>query len=236
MADYLLVHGAGHGAWCWRDILPLLADAGHRARAIDLPGSGDDPTPHDLVTLATCRDAILGAIDTPVILVGHSMAGYAISAAAMAAPDKIAGLVYVCAYLPEGEKTMAERRFETPHQPLSNVIQKSSDGLSYSFDPSRTVELFYSDCPPETVEFAMKNLTPQAISPSQTPVPHAAELARLPRHYVRCMNDRVIPPQFQITMTRDWPDHDITEMRCGHSPFFAQPDRLAEILLKTGEA
>jgi hypothetical protein len=39
MADFVLVHGAWHGAWCWRRILPGLHQAGHRAFAVSLTGT-----------------------------------------------------------------------------------------------------------------------------------------------------------------------------------------------------
>ena len=37
MARFLLIHGASHGAWCWRDVIPRLAALGHEAQALDLP-------------------------------------------------------------------------------------------------------------------------------------------------------------------------------------------------------
>ena len=38
---YVLVHGAWHGAWCWRRVLPGLWAAGHRAFAVSLTGVGE---------------------------------------------------------------------------------------------------------------------------------------------------------------------------------------------------
>ena len=29
MAEYLLIHGSCHGAWCWRDVIPALEALGH---------------------------------------------------------------------------------------------------------------------------------------------------------------------------------------------------------------
>ena len=37
VATFGLVHGAGHGAWCWERLIPALAALGHRAWAMDLP-------------------------------------------------------------------------------------------------------------------------------------------------------------------------------------------------------
>ena len=52
------------------------------------------------------------------------------------------------------------------------------------------------------------------------------------RHYIRCNRDRVIPPDFQRILSRDWPEDRIHELNCGHSPFFSNPDELADILLR----
>ena len=61
MPDILLIHGAAHGAWCWHRVIPALERLGHTARAIDLPGNGDDPTPAAPVTLDLYAGAILTA-------------------------------------------------------------------------------------------------------------------------------------------------------------------------------
>ena len=37
MAQFLLVHGAWHGAWCFRGLVDQLARLGHEAVAVDLP-------------------------------------------------------------------------------------------------------------------------------------------------------------------------------------------------------
>lgn len=41
MSQFVLVHGAWHGAWCWSRVLPLLRAAGHVAHAVTLTGVGD---------------------------------------------------------------------------------------------------------------------------------------------------------------------------------------------------
>jgi pimeloyl-ACP methyl ester carboxylesterase len=59
MSQFLLVHGAFHGAWCWRKTVAELEKRGHRAKAIDLPGQGEDRTPLKEVTLDTMVDRII---------------------------------------------------------------------------------------------------------------------------------------------------------------------------------
>jgi hypothetical protein len=41
MAPYVLVHGAWHGGWCWRRVLPLLRAGGAEAFAVTLTGLGE---------------------------------------------------------------------------------------------------------------------------------------------------------------------------------------------------
>ena len=49
--QFVLIHGAWHGAWCWEKVVPLLKEAGHQVHTIDLPGLGEDQTPISEVTL-----------------------------------------------------------------------------------------------------------------------------------------------------------------------------------------
>lgn len=39
--NIVLVHGGWHGAWCWRDVIPLLREAGHAVFAPTLTGLAD---------------------------------------------------------------------------------------------------------------------------------------------------------------------------------------------------
>lgn len=230
MADFLLIHGSCHGAWCWRDLIPALTARGHTARAIDLPGHGADQTPYQQVTLEAYAKAILAAIDSPVMLVGHSMAGFPISLAADMAPDKIDRLIYLCAYAAQDGRSLAEMRAEAPRQPMADAAIKTQDGLGFRVDPAKAAGLFYNDCPPETVDYALPRLCTQAFAPQTTQIRLGAALARVKRSYIRCTDDRTIPPEYQEVMTKDWPEADVHVMPTGHSPFFADPDGLADLL------
>ncbi|MEH6392371.1 MAG: alpha/beta fold hydrolase [Sulfitobacter sp.] len=230
MSDILLVHGSCHGAWCWRDLLPELRALGHTPRAIDLPGHGDDPTPVNDVTLDSYADAVLAASTPQTVVVGHSMGGFAISAAAQKNPAAMARLIYLCAYVPAPGMTLADMRKQAPSQPLMPAVRMADDGKSFTLDPTMTEALFYNDCPPGAAEFAIPRLCAQAIAPTTLALPDTRRAESLPRSYIRCMDDRTIPPAYQVTMTQDWPDKDVYEMATGHSPFLTDPARLARII------
>jgi pimeloyl-ACP methyl ester carboxylesterase len=230
MSDILLVHGSCHGAWCWRDLLPELRALGHAPRAIDLPGHGDDLTPVNDVTLDSYADAVLAASTPQTVVVGHSMGGFAISAAAQKNPAAMARLIYLCAYVPAPGMTLADMRKQAPSQPLMPAVRMADDGKSFTLDPTMTEALFYNDCPPGAAEFATPRLCAQAIAPTTVALPDTRRAESLPRSYIRCMDDRTIPPAYQVTMTQDWPDEDVYEMATGHSPFLTDPARLARII------
>ena len=121
--NFLFVHGAWHAAAHWNEVTERLAAMGHRAFAIDLPGSGlnaaypqsylsndftalaSEVSPLKDVHLADYADAIGVQLDRmarhgQVTLVGHSFGGLAITLAAEARPDLIGRLVYLTAYVP----------------------------------------------------------------------------------------------------------------------------------------
>ncbi|MGA8210240.1 MAG: alpha/beta hydrolase [Nocardioidaceae bacterium] len=97
----LLLHGFPQFWWAWRHQLPVLADAGHRAVAMDLRGyGGSDKTPdgYDPVTLAGDVAAVikaLGARDATVV--GHGWGGYVGWAAATIHPREVRRLCTVAA-------------------------------------------------------------------------------------------------------------------------------------------
>lgn len=104
MASFLLVHGSWHGAWCWERLVPLLESDGHEVTAIDLPAHGEDRSSPYLATLNSYGRRVAeaaGEFARQPFVVGHSMGGFAITQAAASRPDAFAGLVYLCAFVPQ---------------------------------------------------------------------------------------------------------------------------------------
>ena len=91
MARFVLVHGAFSGAWAWERMIAPLEAAGHVVDTLDLPGSGDDQTPVEEVTLARYAAAVVEVLERrpePAVLVGCSMGGVVITQAASDAPGE----------------------------------------------------------------------------------------------------------------------------------------------------
>lgn len=227
MSEVVLVPGSCHGAWCWHRVIPQLSALGHHVRAIDLPGDGQDGRDPAQVTLDDYAATIQDAIQNRAVLVGHSAGGFAIAAAAASQPARVQGLLYVCAYVPKPGQSVADMRRAGPSQPLAGSFHLAPDRSTYRFAPDRLKDLFYHDCPDADVRLARERLTAQPTRPQQEPFAAGAAADHLPRHYIRCTDDRAIPPDWQTAIAGTMP---ITDLPTGHSPFFAAPDALARII------
>ena len=230
MARILLIHGAAHGAWCWRDVIPALAERGHQARAIDLPSHGPDTTPAAEVTLPSYVQALQAALDEPAVIVAHSMGGVPATQVAELAPELVQRLIYLCAYLPEDGDSVASLRRAGPSQPLLPAILRDPGGVTFRFDPALAREKFYHDCPPTLVDRALRHLTPQPIRPQEDGVSLAGIAETVPRSYIVCAQDAAIPPDYQRAMASVLPRDEVVEMTCSHSPFLSDPDGLAAVI------
>ncbi|KAL6012522.1 hypothetical protein ACLOJK_003011 [Asimina triloba] len=103
---FVLVHGAGHGAWCWYKLAALLRSDGHKVTAADMASSGVDLRPLDQVpSLDSYFQPLMEIMasldrDDRVILVGHSYGGIGISLAMERYPNKILVAVFASALMP----------------------------------------------------------------------------------------------------------------------------------------
>jgi pimeloyl-ACP methyl ester carboxylesterase len=231
MGTFVLVHGGFVGGWCWEKLVPLLEEAGHRVEAPDLPGSGDDNTPLPEVSLQAYADRISEVLDAqpePVVLVGQSSGGVAVSQAAEQRPDKLRMLVYVGAYLlRDGETLLSAGENDTESLVLANLVM-SEDGSSATIREEAIREGLLADCSDEDVERAKARFGPSALAPIATPVSLTEEnYGRIPRVYIETLKDWAISPWLQKEMYERVPCRQVISMETGHWPFYSAPEELA---------
>jgi pimeloyl-ACP methyl ester carboxylesterase len=235
MASYVLVHGAWHGGWCWHKLTPLLEAAGHRVDALDLPGHGDDRTPVSGMTLEANAARICGRVEEagePVVLVGHSMGGTSITQAAELVPDRIALLVYLCAFLPRDGQSLPELAEGDPATlVLPNLVIDESGGTATVAEHALR-DAFYGACSDEDVDFARTRLVPESLAAIAAPVAITAErCGAVPHAYVECLRDRAIGIDRQREMHAAVGCERVLALDTDHSPFFSAPRELADHLL-----
>lgn len=236
MAVYILIHGSWHGAWCWEKVIPLLERAGHQVYAPDLPGHGNDKTPLKNITLKSyldCVTAILEACQEKVILVGHSMAGIIISQLAEYLPEKIKQLIYIAAFLPRnGESMFDVAKLQAPSRFVKKmeVIPRKN---AFGFPVEMIKDFAYHLCDNHLVESIKARLCIDPLLPCNTALKLSEEnFGRIPRMYVKCLQDKAILIETQQKMLALMPCQEIT-LDSDHSPFYSDPEGLVEILEKT---
>jgi pimeloyl-ACP methyl ester carboxylesterase len=232
----VLVHGAGHGAWCWEALVPRLTGRGLRVDTLDLPGLGDDPTPPREVTFQSYVDAITRVIEAGpgrVLLLGHSMGGWPISAVGEAIPERIGKLVYIASMLPKDNETIGElaqslSRFNEPS--AFRCMRRSDVDGAHEFIAELAAQTFYHLCPPDVAKRAVARLRPQADAPRSSPLPLRLSAERwggIPKTYIVCSQDRALPVSAQHWFCERAPEVKKRVMHTDHSPFFSDPDGLA---------
>jgi pimeloyl-ACP methyl ester carboxylesterase len=206
MSDYVLLHGAWHGAWCWERIIPKLVGRGHRATAVDLRFG--DPT----VTAADWVAMVEDAIDRPedTVVVAHSMSGY------LAPHVRASELVLLAALVP-GAPEVIRPEF------IQEVGRQKDD----AWDPDDAYTFFYHDCERADADLAIKQLTPMAPPTSLSEEPRNPGV---PTRYIVCTEDRVIDRDISARVARARYDAEIVEIDAAHSPFWSKPAELADLI------
>lgn len=231
-STFLLVHGAWHGAWCWKKLTPLLEAAGHRVLTMTQTGLAErshlmskhitlDIFIQDVINLIRWEDL------QDLILVGHSFGGNAISGVADRLPGSVRHLVYLDALvLQNGESPFSVVPREVADQRRKLALD-SSGGVSIPVpDPSA-----FGVTDPADRLWIQSKLTPHPLSVYEDTLNLSAAPGNgLPATYIA-----VTPYYGPTTSSRDYAktrkDWNYVEMDAGHDAMVTSPDPLAKILL-----
>lgn len=231
---FVLIHGAWHGAWCWRKLTPLLESFGARVIAPDLPSMGADPTPAASVTLESWAGFVADIVERApgCLLLGHSRGGAVVSRAAELAPDAIRVLVYLSAYLlPPGDSVAAEARRDTASLVAPNLIPAAT-GVTCRLREDVLREAFFGECSEEDFQDARARLSPEPLKPLATPLRISTQrFGRVPRAYIETARDRTITLSAQRRMQATLPCAPVLTLDTDHSAFLSQPEALARMLI-----
>jgi pimeloyl-ACP methyl ester carboxylesterase len=237
----VLIHGAWQGAWAFDAWAPLLHERGFVVHAVDLPGNGWGPQADAPASLAAYTEHVLALLATlpgPAVLVGHSGGGLTASQVAQAAPERVAGLVYLAGMmLPSGlafAELLRRCEAEAPAADLAGIgphLQWSADGCTSQVPEAAALEVFLHDCEPAAARRAASLLRPQPETGRATVNRlDPAHFGRVPRIYVECRQDRSLRLPVQRAMQALSPGATRLSLDTGHVPQLAQPMQLSELL------
>jgi pimeloyl-ACP methyl ester carboxylesterase len=109
----VLAHGLGDSRQAYRFLTPGLVAAGYRVAAIDLRGHGESSvgwTGHSRTDLAGDLLALIRHLGGPAVLVGHSIAGGAVTVAAAQAPELVTAVVELAPFTRKQSVSLGDLR------------------------------------------------------------------------------------------------------------------------------
>jgi pimeloyl-ACP methyl ester carboxylesterase len=217
---YVLVHGAWHGGWCWKEVSQQLQKKGAEVYTPTLSGLGEHNNVLDTtINLDTHIQDIVNFINMydlhNVILVGHSYAGLVIAGVADRIPGRISKLIFLDAMLTENGQ--------------SGLPGKSPEGLSI---PAWKPEVFgITDT--AQINWVKARLTPQPYRTFTQPLhlqhPYGNHL---PLIYIACSKPEM--PELQAFAdkaknSKEWKYYDLPT---GHDAMITMPKELTALLYK----
>lgn len=230
---FVLVHGAFHGGWCWRETAEALRSRGHLVFTPTLTGAGERA--HLIsknITLNLWVEDILAVLRqerlSDVTLVGHSFGGLTIAGVADKASDRVHRLIYLDALLLENGQSAFDARPAADVARAEKLAQDSSAGVSVPAPPLAAFGLKDS----QIIAAATPLLTAHPLSAYRSKLELRNPLGNgIPSAYIVCSDPIFGPlePSRQIARAAGC---QMLDLKTNHEAMLAAPQELALTLLR----
>jgi pimeloyl-ACP methyl ester carboxylesterase len=235
MSIFVLVHGGGHGGWCWQRLAPLLRAAGHEVYTPTLTGLGErSHLMRPDTDLDTHIADVVGVLNyeglAGTILVGHSYGGMVITGVADRALERVAQLVYLDAAMPRNGESL--RDLAPLHMDFAHRDARFDHGVELVLWPTPESGRIYGVTDPHWLEWMAGKLTPHPWKSFIQPLrlAHEAEVLRIPRTNIHCSASlRNRQPE---TADRAYQADRVWEIDTGHDLMITEPRAVADMLLR----
>ena len=249
MTDYLLVHGAGQGAWSWGKVWGhMTAPDEHpprlyrprqavRVRAVDLPGQGADAAQDaGLVDMSEGLRTITGVVEQEnfrdYIIAGHELGGTLALMAATQLPVAPKRLVLVAGIVPPNGRPPVSA-YPTPARMAVGLCRTIGSLTGRDLAVPKSIVSKYM-CrgldPMERVE-TIGHLGPLPLRMLTESVSLDLDAVPCPVTYVVLTDDGLISPAQQRRMAGRIPGATVVEFSAVHQAGVQKPRELAELLL-----
>lgn len=229
----VLVHGAGHGGWCWRDVRRLLQARGHEVFTPTLTGLGDRVHLRNReIGLATHITDVVNLIEfeelSNVVLVGHSYAGMVVTGVVDAIKPRIAHMIIIDGAVPDdGEPAF-------PGVTSMADLEKRFNGLKDGYLVTMNVAgLGFPDPNSPEHKWLKAHLTEHLAKTWVDPLVFKnGGSAGVPRTYIQCADPAKMSPvgQAKIGKVKNDPTWSYVEKLGPHNLMNSDPTWTAELI------
>ena len=238
---FVLVHGTGHGGWCWKFVRDILNEQGHRVYTPTLTGCGErSHLLHPDIGLELHIQDIVNVLEWEelenVVLVGHSYAGLVISGVADRAKDRLRHLIYLDAIIPrDGDSLLTARRDISVEDMRANEEQLRRIAPDGNYIVGFSAAMF--GIPPEPaaiVEWVERRITPHPIKSWLDPVKfeNGGEEG-VPCTFIECTEPAMPGSGLKnhAKHAQEHPDWRYVELKTGHDAMVTEPQACADLFL-----
>lgn len=235
MANIVLVHGAWHGGWCYRDTARLLRAAGHNVFTPTLSGVGENfhQSSRDITLETHVRD-IVGVIEAEelqdVVLCGHSYGGMVITGVADRLRGRIRAMAYLDAFVPKaGDSLISLLKVALPPEVAAvflGAFHSNPDGLMAPIP----AEMFGIRA--ENRAWVDRRCVVQPLATFELPLllSHPAHDPTVPRLYILADTWEPSPFRHFARQVDGQPGWRLAKVACGHDVMVDEPAELARLL------
>jgi len=235
MATFVLVHGGGHGGWCYQRVARLLRSAGHEVYTPTLSGLGERShlvgTGIDLDVHITDVAAVLHYEDLrDVILVGHSYGGMVITGAADRSAERVGRIVYLDAATPVNGQSLVD--IAGPIMQATRPTGEVVDGVELVLLPSPEAGRFYGVTDADDVAWMADRLTGHPWPCFEQPLrlTNEAALWAIPQYHIICTS--TLATRDPDLMGKARAEGRLWEIDTGHDLMITEPAAVADALLE----
>jgi pimeloyl-ACP methyl ester carboxylesterase len=230
---YVLVHGAWHGGWCWRDVAAILRGNGHRVTTPTLTGLGERR--HLLtagITLDTFVADIINHIEAEeledVILVGHSHAGAVITGVADRIAEHIRHLAYLDATILETGRTAFSLLAPETAASRRKLVVEQGGGI---FIPVPDLSTFGIPLAHPLADWVRRQLTPHPVGTYESTLTLAHPIGNgKPCTYIACTAPLYAPMESSRAWVKRQTGWTWLDLASGHDAMILVPAELATLL------
>ncbi len=234
MATYVLVHGGGHGGWCYGRVSRLLRAAGHEVHAPTMTGVGErSHLVGPRVDLNLHIDDIVAVLHYEdlhdVVLVGHSYGGMVVTGVADRAADRVGKLVFLDAANPVDGQSLVD--VAGPIIEMTRPAGETVDGVELVLLPSPEAGAFYGVTDPADLAWMADRLTGHPWKCFEQPLElrHEADGARIPRYHIVCTS--TLATRDPALMEEARAEGRLWDIDTGHDLMITEPQAVADALL-----
>jgi pimeloyl-ACP methyl ester carboxylesterase len=240
VATFILVHGGGHGGWCYKFVAERLRAKGHLVHAPSLTGLGErGHLLHAGINLDTHITDIVRLLEAEdlhdAILVGHSYGGMVVTGIADRAPDRVGHLVYLDAANPLNGQSLVD--VAGPMMLMARQMGEVRDGVELVLIPEKTPPQFYGVSDPAHIAWMRARLSPHPWACFEQPLrlENEAALWAIPQTHLICESTR----PGRALIGEGIYHGEIHAIDTGHDLMITEPDwvteRLEEVAASVGK-